>query len=335
MGKAKPFLFGGLLGAGTMFVALQYHVVRSHDGFQFIPRTPQHSVGLAYTDIREWNETQWLDRPELARALMAHGAGDLITESVAKNLAESVSTQGATLDQLKSFFEKSAEKTADSDLFRLPDLQPLRPADSSGTPADSPDLNATPYPREAGKPVAVDPFRMAQTQDPNPAVAGNPAVTGGSERVFAPPEFRRPATSTPPSNLGGKSTTQREADAIERVLFDAPASAATPQSAAPGAESRAAIPPVREAAPFEEIAADLESRARSALSRAQSTLGENAGDSTSDASKFQRSPFPSSASGVAAGGFAPSRSTTATPNAGATGSDPLRALRDRFDPFLE
>jgi hypothetical protein len=54
MGKAKPFLFGGLLGTSFMFVAMQYHVIRSHDGFQLVPRTPQHSVGLAYADILSW-----------------------------------------------------------------------------------------------------------------------------------------------------------------------------------------------------------------------------------------------------------------------------------------
>ena len=102
MSNAKPYLFGTVLGASAMYVALQYHVVHSHVGFQMVPRTPQHSVGLAYADVRSWTPSQWTDRPELARALMAHGSSDLISQSVATSLADSVAEENSTLDQLDS-----------------------------------------------------------------------------------------------------------------------------------------------------------------------------------------------------------------------------------------
>ncbi len=98
---------------------LQFHVVRSHDGFQFVPRTPQHSLGLAYADIRNWNASQWTDRPELARALMAHGSSGLIAESVADSLADSVSSESATMDQLRSFLNKATEVLIQPKKLRL------------------------------------------------------------------------------------------------------------------------------------------------------------------------------------------------------------------------
>lgn len=193
MGKAKPFLFGSLLGASTMFVALQYHVVRSHDGLQLVPRTPQHSLGLAYADIRQWNAEQWTDRTELARALMAHGAGDLIAQSVADTLADSVSADSATLDQLRSFFNKPAtdESAQDAGLFRLPDLQPLQP--DAQQPGDGGDAEpfSLPIPREARKPPEADPFRVAQS----PAGPADPAPLGGSA----------PGTRSSAAGLSGES----------------------------------------------------------------------------------------------------------------------------------
>lgn len=333
MGKAKPFLFGSLLGAGTMFVALQYHVVRSHDGFQFVPRTPQHSVGLAYADIREWNETQWLDRPELARALMAHGSGDLITQSVAQNLTEAVSSQNATLDQLKSFFDKAPGEAADGSggagELKLPDFQPLKPA----APAGEQDVFSIPFPRDAKQPAGVDPFRMARTTEPgSPAAEGPNRVQDPKDSGFALPEFSRQQASAPGSANGNrKSATQREADAVERQLFDPPGSISPAQKPQP----TDAVPAVKDVAPFEEVTADLESRARSALSRAQSTLSDTAREATSNPSRFIRNTPSDPAGSVPTANSQPGQPATPTAAVPQSSSDALRALRESFDPFLE
>ena len=186
MSKAKPFLFGSLLGASAMFVAMQYHVVRSHDGFQLVPRTPQASLGLAFADIREWDANKWTDRPELARALMAHGSTDLISQSVAENLADTVATESATLDQLRSFLNNSSDtgSAADNEMFRLPDLKPLKPNDQDAKSGDE-DLFTIPFPREVKKPEVADQFRMAQSDATASGTGGAsaaPALNSGSSR---------------------------------------------------------------------------------------------------------------------------------------------------------
>jgi hypothetical protein len=165
MSKAKPFLFGTALGASAMFFSLQYHVVHSHDGFQVIPRTPQQSIGLAYTDIRGWTPSQWTDRPELARALMAHGSSDLIAESVASTLADSVTEDSSTLDELRSFLNNPKKKDGDDSegLLRIPGS-----SRRSDAPGFSDSSSPIPFPQDLtqkeNSTSPADPFRDPSDQ---------------------------------------------------------------------------------------------------------------------------------------------------------------------------
>lgn len=373
MGKAKSFLFGSLLGAATMFGAMQFHVVRSHDGFQFVPRTPQHSLGLAYADIRNWNASQWTDRPELARALMAHGSSGLIAESVADSLADSVSSESATMDQLRSFLNKATEgldSAEETQTFKIPGIEPLK---FDGVPSSkengSTPLNV-PLPSEAKRPSASDAFRVA---DSEPAAVPAPAtgsksrfsaedILGGEESPFSevqPSRTNTPGTgnsgsqgSKPSGNVpssvkeskpfidevfgpsasntpvnGGNATTVARTSSTAGSGSPKPAS--TPAGNSPSANPSSASP--RPVNAFEDVTADLESRARSALSRAQSSLQGKAADATEtvkeSAGQFVRDQANSAAT---------SASEAATKAAKASGSEEtLRAIREKFDPFLE
>lgn len=93
-----------------MFFSLQYHVVRSESGIRVLPRTPQHSIALAWADVRTWTPSQWTDRLELARAAMAAGATDLIADSVRIPLQEEVSESAATLDELRGFLNSTRDR---------------------------------------------------------------------------------------------------------------------------------------------------------------------------------------------------------------------------------
>ena len=176
MSKTKPYLFGTVLGASAMYVALQYHVVHSHDGFQMVPRTPQHSVGLAYADVRNWSPSQWTDRPELARALMAHGSSDLISESVANSLADIVTEENSTLDQLRSFLDQSVQDGVKSDAANLNEI-PTSSRKQAGTDADPDDvLTRIPFPQDARNTVIADPFRVARKPETAPLGVADPRI---------------------------------------------------------------------------------------------------------------------------------------------------------------
>lgn len=395
MGKAKSFLFGSLLGAATMFGAMQFHVVRSHDGFQFVPRTPQHSLGLAYADIRNWNASQWTDRPELARALMAHGSSGLIAESVADSLADSVSSESATMDQLRSFLNKATEgldSAEETQTFKIPGIEPLK---FDGVPGSKENGTAplnVPLPSEAKRPSASDAFRVA---DSEPAAVPAPAtgsksrfsaedILGGEESPFSEVQptrtnspgtgnsgsqgskpsgkvpssvkeskpfidevFGPSASNSPSSNpatsangpgvngpgANGPGVNGGNATTVARTSSTAgtgsPKPSATPAGNTPSANPSSASP--RPVNAFEDVTADLESRARSALSRAQSSLQGKAADATEavkeSAGQFVRDQANSAAT---------SASEAATKAAKSNGSEEtLRAIREKFDPFLE
>lgn len=74
MSRFKPFLLGAILGAGLVYASLQFHLVRSNDGFYVVSRAPQPSMGLAYVDIRNMSDEDLSTRPEIARAMAAYTA---------------------------------------------------------------------------------------------------------------------------------------------------------------------------------------------------------------------------------------------------------------------
>lgn len=333
MSKAKPFLFGTALGASAMFVALQYHVVHSHDGFQMIPRTPQQSVGLAYADIRSWSPSQWTDRPELARALMAHGASDLISESVTNTLADSVSEENSTLEELRAFLNKSESGKASEGASDRPDQSATG---SSGVPdkkTPDNDLFRIPFPQDAKTEDPADPFRVART-----AVKEQPLPTSGSrfstadvleglnddpaqkstvERTAATPS----AAATPAKS--GKSVAE-QAQEMENRIFRTGSKAVGKPLPESGSNSDAAE------SMFEDVSTQLENRAQEALNRAKQVVSEktdaaaagSAGSSESFIRSHMKEVIPDSAK--------------SSPNAdsGDTPKSATSILKD-FDPFLE
>ena len=81
MSRFKPFILGAMAGAAVVYTSLQYHVVHSNDGFYMVARAPQASMGLAYADIRNMSPEDLAMRPELARAMTAHSARNLLANN--------------------------------------------------------------------------------------------------------------------------------------------------------------------------------------------------------------------------------------------------------------
>ena len=349
MSNAKPYLFGAVLGASAMYVALQYHVVYSHDGFQMVPRTPQHSIGLAYADVRNWSPSQWTDRPELARALMAHGSSDLISESVAGSLADSVIEENSTLDQLRSFLDKSTQDGASNNgagLLEIPasTLKALKP---NSEPDD--DLTRIPFPQDAKKEVITDPFRVAQV--PETSASEQPTVPRplGTSRFSAAdvieglrddastridPFTTRPMTTPPVTTAPGTTlaptaksnlTVAEQAQAMEDRIFggttDHTVSAPVKSSATTAASDTM----------FEEVSTQLENRAQAALNRAREAAKtgavKKANDVAGDAGNYVRQQVEQTAPEAVKSIINNAASGNGTPSTG--------SLLDQFDPFLE
>lgn len=362
MSKAKPLLFGAALGASAMFFAQQYHVVHSHDGVQVVPRTPQLSLGLAYVDIRNWTPSQWVDRPEVARAVMAHGSGDLISESVATSLADRVTEDSSTLDELRGFLNGAKAKKSsagDDESLGLPTDD--AGAESGRKEGSDNDLFRIPFPQDARTKVPADPFREARAEDKVSEVQPDSTVRSAAPvrpRSSASSRFssddvldgfeeveevvRRPSASSGSSALKPARTEKSVAEQANEMweLIAGPSSSnssSTTKTSAPKATPKPATKPSEPDSMFEEVTTQLENRAQEALNRAKDTAKEKAistvEQGSTSSSNYVREKaaemLPDSAKSLL--DKASSAAGSGTGNSGTT--SPAAILG--FDPFLE
>ncbi|MFO0974819.1 MAG: hypothetical protein U0996_00400 [Planctomycetaceae bacterium] len=327
MSKAKPFLFGTALGASAMFFSLQYHVVHSHDGFQVIPRTPQQSIGLAYADIRGWTPSQWTDRPELARALMAHGSSDLISESVAGTLADTVTEDSSTLDELRNFLNNSKKKVTDEaeGLLRIPGGAESR----SDAPGFSENSSPIPFPQDLTQKGTTstgpaDPFRDSdepkgsRTSPPGTLADSRSSrftvgeVLSGLQEDESEDVFK-PVTEPEPKRSGGTSgnTPKQKSSSSQKSILDearemedrifggaenARPNGTSSRSTAPksttGTSKPSTVVPSKSGSlndyGFDEVATELENRAQDVLNRAEESAKSQASDMTDAAGSYVR-----------------------------------------------
>lgn len=365
MGKFKPFLFGALFGAGTAFIGLQYHIVQSHEGVRVVPRTPQHAIGLAYVDIRNWGTEQWADRPELARALVAHGSTDLVASSVSEGLVESISSETAILDELRGFVNESSD-TGDADsLFNDSDFEPINGSADSNTQ----DLMTIPFedarrkratdaastvnsanrPSFASRDIPSSSYEPAWKQkyrSTDDAVASGPSATRQRDIPSVDDVFKSGRSAngdSRQSTFGNDSSTvdtdgsaggfsiQQETNLLENMLFgDEHTSSQTSQ---PETVSESG-------GGFEDITNTLEHRAEQALKRARAGFRQpsyqSSRQSADSANRYVRDSAKDSYSAPSSSMFSvdsPKREYGSSTRSQLM--DPLKGIRDGFDPFVE
>lgn len=89
-----------LVGAGLMYVGFEYHLVRSSEGFVFVPKQ-QAALADCFVDIREWSFGDWTAHPQLAQSLSENGHGNLVRQSVTSPLLDNLlnTLDGAALEE--------------------------------------------------------------------------------------------------------------------------------------------------------------------------------------------------------------------------------------------
>ncbi len=338
MGKFKPFLFGAILGAGVAVCALQFHVVQSHEGFRVIPRTPQPSLGLAYADVRNWDAETWADRPELVRALVAHGSTDLVASSVAEAVVDSVASENSTLDQLRGFLNENTggadagdSLLESSGFMTIPDR--VKPSENLD------DMFRLEFPDDAKRPSPTNSVSNSPvTSDTTVARRDLPPLTdvfgiddSGFNPIQKPSLSSDPVVPQPKSETTDSVNSAEEVDLLEGMLFgddEADGTNNTDDDAGFGV--------------FEEITSSLEARAEETLKRATAGLQGEAdralADSADSMNRFVRDrveqSIPESVSSMFKedGALKPftdrAAENTTLPSA-------IQAIRSGFDPFIE
>ena len=81
-------LLGIVFGGAVMYVAFQYHTVRTADRLLLVPKR-QTSLDDFYVDIRDWGHKEWKDHSTLARAMVEAGHAEIVEHDVKNGLFES------------------------------------------------------------------------------------------------------------------------------------------------------------------------------------------------------------------------------------------------------
>lgn len=344
MSRTRPFLTGAAISAAAMYFSLQYHVVRSEAGIRILPRTPQHSLALAWADVRTWTPSQWTDRVELARAAMAAGASDLIADSVRVPLQQEVSESASTLNELRDFLNRTRQDARQSlDKFtevRRPELpsdpltsgilapEPATPQDEfavagrgdadlsldheeSSIAAASPLRQSVPLPADAAVGVPADPFRSRSGE----------GTTGRPSR-FSAEDIRRGIGAAAPSVVpNAVNSLLQQAEEMERKIFG-------------DVSGKASVPIQPNAETPRRMAADLEQSARNLLDQLGKT-GAAAATETADDKPWIRSPAAGAAAATDKSAAAPAKPA---PDSGESPAPATVEDEDAgavFDPFLE
>jgi len=87
MKRFSGFLLGIFLGAAGMFVGMNYHLVRSKDGFHLVPKLAA-KFEQPYVDIRSFNLRDWQNHQSLAAAIVKANKSNLMEESTLKTFRE-------------------------------------------------------------------------------------------------------------------------------------------------------------------------------------------------------------------------------------------------------
>jgi hypothetical protein len=83
IGAAFFILIGAVLG----YVALGHHVVVTQDETLYIPKTAM-ALKDTYVNVSDWSAAEFTDHPELVRALVKSGHGDVVPAQAMDKLGE-------------------------------------------------------------------------------------------------------------------------------------------------------------------------------------------------------------------------------------------------------
>jgi hypothetical protein len=95
MRRLSSFVFGMVVGGALVFFGQRYHVVRTSNGFEFIPKI---SAGVAetYVDIRGFQATDWEQHQTLQAAIVRAKKESLLTGAPSTSAAQAPKTPPPT-----------------------------------------------------------------------------------------------------------------------------------------------------------------------------------------------------------------------------------------------
>ncbi|MBI2824270.1 MAG: hypothetical protein HYX69_06250 [Planctomycetia bacterium] len=98
MRRIGSFLLGIVVGGVLVFFAQRYHVVRTDQGVEFVPKL-QSGLSDTYVDIRKFQATDWANHKALAAAIVQAQKDHILSDSASDQVRQGV---GRLVDELKA-----------------------------------------------------------------------------------------------------------------------------------------------------------------------------------------------------------------------------------------
>ena len=89
MSRIGALVLGVLIGGGLVYGSLNYHVLRTETGYEFIPKSSA-TFSETYLDVRQFGVSQWAEHDEVARAVLKADKGHLMQGSLRQTLRQGV-----------------------------------------------------------------------------------------------------------------------------------------------------------------------------------------------------------------------------------------------------
>lgn len=107
----RVFATGMLIGLSSGIFVTHFHVIRTSNGFDVVPRINQPPLRSSYCDIREWSPAMWTNHPEVTAALTASGRSRLIGQNISENLLKDVLPEKSSREQSPVIDSSVAQKS--------------------------------------------------------------------------------------------------------------------------------------------------------------------------------------------------------------------------------
>ena len=88
MGRFGTFLFGFVLGALTVLGSLKYHVLRTDEGMEVVPKLSA-TFSETYLDVRGFGVADWTEHRSLMAAVVQAKKEHLFKDAAATDLVDS------------------------------------------------------------------------------------------------------------------------------------------------------------------------------------------------------------------------------------------------------
>lgn len=87
MGRLGSFVLGIVVGGAGVYTSLEYHVVRSDEQFELVPKLSAN-FSETYVDVRGWTLSDWNSHKMLAAAVVKAKKEHLLKNSAADSLLD-------------------------------------------------------------------------------------------------------------------------------------------------------------------------------------------------------------------------------------------------------